>query len=517
MNWKDYLFILSLTLITLIAYLLFQSAPGYMDAEYYYAMGLRIARDHTLSEPFIWNFLNGFRGLPQPGFGFWMPLPAFIAGLNMIASNGFGFSNARIGFVLIASVIPQLTTWAAYKISGIKRVGLVAGLFAVFTGFYSPFLTTTDSFAVMMFFGILYLLIAYEKTGMRKYFFLGLVAGLMHLARTDGFVWLVPAILIAAADKKTVLKCVATMLFGYVFIMLPWFIRNSIAFGTLLPAGNTRMFWMSSYNDLFLYHADELTFASWIGQGIRPILDAIFQALVSNLKTTLFVQGQIILFPLITIGLHQYRNDRIIRSISIAWLLVLLLMTIIFPFAGLRGGFFHSGAAFQPILWILAAGGIDRFIDWGIEKRQWNVDQARQILPAGQVVMLVGVTVFVHINRVQGGPSDDIQWNRSYLAAIEVDKNLDQMNISDDQLIMINNPPGFYIASGRASVAIPSGGLDEVVEAARDFGVDILIIESNHPESLDILYKNPGQYLNLTFSKAVDGVHYYQIQHKDKQ
>ena len=50
-----------------------------MDAEYYYGMGLRIAQQGVLTEPFLWNYLHPVNGLPHPGFTYWMPLPAFLA------------------------------------------------------------------------------------------------------------------------------------------------------------------------------------------------------------------------------------------------------------------------------------------------------------------------------------------------------------------------------------------------------------------------------------------------------
>jgi hypothetical protein len=517
MNWKDYLVIFSFALITIIAFVLFQSAPGYMDAEYYYAMGLRIAKNHTFSEPFAWNYLNGYQGLPQPGFTFWMPAPAFLAGLSMIVARGFDYAHARVGFVFIAVIIPILTAAVGYKISGQKGIGLTAGLFGVFSAFYAPFLTTIDSFGLMMFMGAVYVLTALQKISKKKFFLMGLLAGLMHLTRTDGLLWLVPAVLIAVEDRDKVLSSIVTLAAGYLAVMLPWFIRNWIVLGSTLPSGNTRMFWMTSYNDLFLYHAELLTFSSWIDQGIMPILNSVLKAFVSNLQTALVIQGQIILLPLIVLGFIQYRKDKVIRSVLVTWFLVLVVMTVVFPFAGSRGGFFHSGAAFQPIFWIMAAVGLDCFIKWGMHTRNWKEVQARSILTFGLVVILLSVTIFVHINRVQGSSAKDVQWNRSYLAAVGVDSRLDQLNVKDNELIMINNPPGLFIASGRPSITIPSGGIQEILEAAGDARAEILILEKNHPASLDNLYKNPGAQNGLVFIEAEGGVQYYRIVHDGNQ
>ena len=517
MNWKDYLLILGLSLITLVAFALYQSAPGYMDAEYYYAMGLRIARDRTLSEPFSWNYLNGFNGLPQPGFRFWMPFPAFLAGLSMMVSRGFDFPHARILFVLIAACVPILTAAIAFRILERKEIAVLAGLLSLFPVFYAPFLTSIDTFGVMMVLGAVYLLIAYQSKGGWKFYLLGVLAGLMHLTRTDGFIWLIPAIFIALEDKKTALSRMTISVFGYLSVMFPWFIRNWIVFKSPLPSGNTRMFWLTSYDDLFLYHAELLTVSGWMEQGFRSIINNIYNAFISNLQTALFIQGQIILFPLILVGIIQFRKNKVIRSILITWFLVFIVMTVFFPFAGSRGGFFHSGAAFQPIFVFLAAAGLDRSIKLGIKKRNWNEKQAHLIFNTGLILMLLGMTVFVHFQRVQGISAMDIQWNRGYLMALEVDDTLEKMGIPIDEVVMINNPPGLYIASGRPSIAIPSGGVQEIFDAAEDAQTEILILEKNHPESLDFLYKDPQAQANFLLIKAKDGIQYYEIRPGEEQ
>ena len=177
----------------------------------------------------------------------------------MTILSGFDFMQARIGFVILSLIIPILTALIAYQFSGEKRVGLLAGFISVFPGFYAPFLTTTDSFGLMMLFGGLFILIARQNFGNWRLFLLGLLAGLMHLTRTDGFLWLVPAVLIAVESRRKNLSNIMIVGFGYIAVMVPWFTRNLIALGTVLPAGNTRMFWMTSYNDLFLYHVEKLT------------------------------------------------------------------------------------------------------------------------------------------------------------------------------------------------------------------------------------------------------------------
>ena len=50
-----------------------------MDAEYYYAGGIRLAEGDGFTENFLWNYLDNPVGLPHPAFTYWMPFP-FSAG-----------------------------------------------------------------------------------------------------------------------------------------------------------------------------------------------------------------------------------------------------------------------------------------------------------------------------------------------------------------------------------------------------------------------------------------------------
>jgi len=76
----------------------YQSAPGYMDADYYFANGLRLTQDFGFSESFLWNYLDDPQGIPHPMFTYWMPLAALLAAVGMKVSGMVNFAGARLGF-----------------------------------------------------------------------------------------------------------------------------------------------------------------------------------------------------------------------------------------------------------------------------------------------------------------------------------------------------------------------------------------------------------------------------------
>ena len=511
MNWKGYLtaFLAGILIFSLYAYI--QSAPGYMDAEYYYSMGLRIAEDSTFSEPFLWNYLHPLRAVPHPGFTYWMPLPAIIAAASMLLTGLMNFLGAKIGSIFIAGFIPVITMKLAYDLSGKRLISILSGVFSFVPVFYSPFLGTTDSFGLMMVLGGLFVL-TIMRSGKNKYIFLlGLLAGVFHLSRADGLIWLIVAIFFALRNKEYRARRIGLVLTGYIIIMGPWLIRNWITFDALLPAGTAKNFWMTEYNDLFVYKPSQITYENWLRQGWRVILSNSTGALIANLKTLVFVQGQILLAPLIGIGFWIYKKEESVWGTFTAFGLIFIAMTAIFPFAGQRGGFLHSGAALQPLMWVLAAFGFERLIDMGVKNRDWEKEKATLLFGSSLVVVLACATGFVYSERVIGEDFRAPRWNQSYQIALDIDNLLGELGAEPDEIVMINNPPGLFAAAGRQSIVIPDGDIRTVLEAAGEFNSNYLILEANHPAGLAEMYKDPVSIGPLEYITSRAGNHYFRI------
>ena len=130
-----------------------ESSPGYMDADYYYANGLRIATIGDWSEPFIWNYLGDPQAIPHPAFSYWMPLAGIVSAFGIKLTGLSNFWGARFGFILIAGCLAPLTSHLAFTFSPHKWAALLAGGIALFSGFYFAYLTTTETFALYMIFG----------------------------------------------------------------------------------------------------------------------------------------------------------------------------------------------------------------------------------------------------------------------------------------------------------------------------------------------------------------------------
>jgi hypothetical protein len=157
--------------------------------------------------------------------------------------------------------------------------------------------------------------------------------------------------------------------------MGPWLLRNLALFGGPLGPGGSRALWIREYDELFTYPASLLTFDRWAASGWAVILKARMWAAGLNLQTALAVQSLVFLAPLVLWGAWRLRSDLRVRIGALAWLLTFTAMTLVFPYQGARGGFFHSGAALQPLR-AFSPVGLEACLAWAGRLRSWNIPQA---------------------------------------------------------------------------------------------------------------------------------------------
>lgn len=514
-----YLLLALLGLGTVILVAVFQPSPGYMDADYYYAGGLQLVAGHGFQEPYLWNYLGNPAGLPYPSHAYWMPLASLLAAASAWLFGPGSWLAARIGFMVIAALIPPVTAALAWSFTARRDLALTSGFLAVFPVFYLVFLPVTDTFGLYMLFGGLFFLVLIRKPSLLNPFLLGLLSGLMHLTRADGLLWLGIAVVgdLFVIKKPTGKRLIFTIIsllltvLGYLLIMTPWFIRNQAAFGTILSPGGSKMLWLLSYDEMFSFPANQLTMTRWWQSGIQGIAKIRFWALGINLERTLAEQGEIFLLPFVGIGLWHMRKDRRAQLAGLAWLLTFAAMTFAFPFAGARGGFFHSGAALQPVWWAVAPLGLERVIEWAGRKRGWNIAQAGRIFQTGFVTLAALLTAVVVYSRGIGQTGSN-SWGQEHVAYSHIKIYLAQHGMEDNAIVMVANPPGFYLASSNPAIAVPNGNLDTLLAVATRYRAEYVVLERGSvPGGLLPVYDNPEEQAGLDFLGAVDGAHIYAI------
>ena len=488
----------------------FEKAPGYMDADYYYGGGLAISKGAGFYLPVVWNYLDDPGSIPYPSHTYWMPLPSLLAVAGLLIGPGFSF--ARLPFWLLWGCVPPVTVFMGLRLHGDPGRACLGGLFALFPVFYLPFISVPDSFAIYMLLGSGVLLVLSSRWQAEVRFLLaGLLTGLMHLSRADGILWAGFVLVWAAwtgwrtkgSRLERALWAVALslgVLGGYFIPMTVWYARNLAVWGLPFPPGGSRALWLTQYEDTFLYPAAQLTPLRWLAQGLGAIFLARWQALGANIQTWVAVQGSTALFPFMLVGLWQMRKLLAVRLGGWIWLATFGLMSFVFPFAGSNGSFFHAGAAFQPLLWAAAPLGIEKGVDWLSRMRHWQrgstVRRFLQIVLLGACVL---VSAVLYLQRVVGSGAEGATWNSGFAGFQAVEARLVEFGATPCLTVMVNNPPGYYSATGRSAVVIPFGDQETLLAVARRFKVSYLVLDENNAWYLPALYAQPADMPGLRY------------------
>ncbi|MCZ2123703.1 MAG: glycosyltransferase family 39 protein [Anaerolineales bacterium] len=533
MTLRAYLILFVLALILPVAIAQFQPIPGYLDSDYYYAGGLQLVSGRGFTEPYMWNYLDGSLALPHPSHGYWQPLASLVAALGMWLTGRADYASARLFFILIAGVIPPLTAYLAYLFTQRRDLALASACLAIFSVYSAPFLGVTDNFGIFMLLGGLYFIfvsrILQNSKRLSNWFWLGLFAGLMTLARSDGLLWLAIAFLFGLlqavhgfqfknADYKALAKTALPIFFkfalialiGFLLIMTPWYLRNLNVYGSLMAPGGSRALWLANYDQTFSYPPDLLNKEAFFALGWRQIILDRLGALKDNALSAFAAHGAIILFPFILIGIYANRKDMRVKLAVYAWLILFSVMTLLFPFAGARGAFFHAGAAFQPLWWALTPLGLDAFLDFLKKKKNWGDERAKVVFRAALTLIAAILTVFVVYLRLFS-----LGWSEGEENYPPIEQFLLEHNIQPGDIVIVRNPPGYYISTNRSALPIPYGGEETILAVAEQFGAKYFILEKTATlNSLKDLYKTPTDNPHFIFLGEIDEAKIFRIESK---
>ena len=147
-----------------------------MDADYYYAGGMQLASGHGFTDPFLWNYLDHPLGLPHPSNSYWYPLASIVAAGGMVLTGKINFLSAWIGFVLMAALGSADNCCTCLSGHPQTFIGSLGGFLAIFSGYYLPFIVTTDNYSLYMLVGALFFSML-DRSTFPKSIFLGLWRG----------------------------------------------------------------------------------------------------------------------------------------------------------------------------------------------------------------------------------------------------------------------------------------------------------------------------------------------------
>lgn len=421
-----------------------------------------------------------------------------------------------------------------------RRASTVAGL-TLFSGIYFPYWVTTDGFTpfALVGGGALWLAVMAAQRrgpGSRHYVITpqargsvpsaephlqhfaapagghawlllasGLLAGLAQGIRADGLLLLVAPVTAAVAAGRqrrgALLAGVALTLAGGLVGSLPLLLRTWLTYGTLSPPGLGGALWLLDYDDLFLY-AETPTMERWRAAGVGAALSLR----AGSVPTGLAVLGQPLLYyavPLTLLGLWRTRRATA-TWIPLAYVTALfVLMTLVFPLQGRRGGLFHSLIAALPWLYGWTVQGLETVVAQGARRRGWPERQA-------QAVFCAALVAFGALASVYFAGQLTATWNRRLAAYGAVATWLDARTQGDGRVMAVD-PPGFWYVSGRSTVVTPSDGPAALTAAAVALDVDYVLVEPAAPAYLAPVYRGEQATPDLHLVAVVGPIQIYRV------
>ena len=470
--------------------------PHNLDEAYHTVNAQTLATGGGFTEHFIWNYLSPPDTVTHPSNRYWMPLTAILAAAGM-AIGGAKYAAGQSAFVLLAALLPPLTFWLAMRVTGNRRQAWLAGWLVLFSGFYFAEWTAIDTFAPFALAGAICLIAlwrAAETADWRWALGAGVAAGLAHLTRADGVLFLLVGVFLVFGFRflvqgskfqvpslksqvlNTIIHC-SLFVIGYLLVMTPWFVRNWHTFGAILPPGGTQTLWLTRYDDIFSTTAT-LSLQNYLAWGWGNILQSKAWAAWMNFQTLAVVIGLMVVFPFAVIGWWKLRKHPLFQISAVYLVLLWLAMTLAFTFPGVRGALFHSGGAVLPMVAIAGAVGLDTAIAWvAARRRSWHAPTAQKLFGGALVFFAALISLFTAAQKLSA-------WNEPspYAAIIPTLPN-------PAATVMAINPPAILYFGGENAIAVPNEPPETVITIARKYGADYLILEKNHPAPLDALYR----------------------------
>ena len=499
---RDLLRLGGLTLIVALIIALLTHQPGYTDAYYYLNGAAQIAHGQGLTDRALWTYIGAPAGLPVPGFLYWMPLASLAEALPVwIAGGTLGlFRAGQIVGILCVVALSVIGYGLGLQIGGTRRTGWLAGLLTVFSGFFLAYWTNTDTFALYAVIGSLALwCIGKGRASQRLIWWIaaGLLAGLAHLTRADGLLFLITLLIAALWNQwrsvRNGWRAVLVGLIGYGVVMTPWFVRNLGAVGSLLPVGGFQSAWFSSYDQIAAYPPGA-SLTDFLATGPGPLLQTRLTALSLSVQTFVAVEGLIVLAPLILLALWRRRSDPTLSGVILYALGLHALMTLVFALAGMRGGLLHSAAALVPFWAALGITGLDDALRWAAKRRRWPLKQAQRVFGIALLGWAVAFSALTGLKLISG-------WNVANAAYTQIGPAL-----SADAVIMVNDPPAFTYQSGLAAVVVPDSSPDVIPALVARYGVTYLLLDSNRTVPFAALYAGQDSFPFLQVLSLPAGV-----------
>ncbi len=485
---------------------------GTPDACYYLGMAQTLSSGGGFHARFLYDFQQAHLSLPNTGIEYWRPGVSFF--LLLMKPFGGVTLHSSIALTILVGIVYAMTAWhIAWRATGDKRLAL--GSFALcllsspaWIGSLSPDSGLYYGAAVGWF---LALFTVRRQGWLADLIALGCVS-LAYLIRNDAALLLVPLLVVlwrryqasararaasqAAASETASAAGSATfadgsspayalaVLVGFVLALLPMHLLYRAVLGTALPSGTAQAFFLNDLSDFGRY-GDPATLHSLLAFGwkhllllrIATLVTVLYRvaALMIGYAALVFLPGLFFEAPVTVKTAGENRVAVALERISGAGQPLpeltgscAFFVTILFVYSAVLpaiGGFsaLRSATAVLPLVAVLTMVAIGR-----VARTPWIAAAL-----ATAVITANAVSGCMDDGRAVSAANRIADADRAEARAI-----LAAGASSQSALILTGDPVQFSVTTGLAAVALPSNGLNAIIQAAHAFKATHVMLDT---------------------------------------
>ncbi len=481
----------TLALIVLAAFVLrlilaaFVPHPGIGDPNHYYNLGVALVEGRGFTMDYIWHYNDPPpAGTLEHPFDHWMPLAGVLAAGGM----------ALFGQQVLAALLPFMLCGALLCVVGYAAArqfgcGQGASLFvAAACGLLPEFLLnalrtdTTIPNALFVCASIVLLTHGLRHDRAWAYLASGVLAGLAYLTRNDAILLLpmLVVVLVIYARWGGLRRAYLALLMplAALVVVAPWLARNQQALGYLTTRETRTMYFFTDQRDHYAYQRDFTLQTMLDQQTPAQIIGKRLFEMAAAAK--LMYTALDVFLPVLVAGgllLVVAARDRE-RLLALAPTLVLLLgvfvfYTVLVPYKAQAGSFKKAYLTLIPLLLPLAGYALERAVT-DVRLRTGAMLLALAFMGANGVELVRADTAFTRLY------SD-------YIAQVAAAARALPDTNGDGEIVLMAQDPFMFRTHGLRSVMLPMESRETVLDVARRYAVDYLMMPPDRP-ALDAIY-----------------------------
>jgi len=149
-------------------------------------------------------------------------------------------------------------------------------------------------------------------------------------------------------------------------------------------------------------------------------------------------------------------------------------------------------------------------LDWLQRRDRFTDKNAPHIFQGLLVILAILFTGYLVNFRViaTGWAKDDVIY-------ASVEEKFRESGINSTDVVIVRNPPGYYVRTRRSAILLPLGDESTILEIAKRYNAQYLVLEKeNSLKDLQDLYDDPQANPGFIYLGEAAGAHLYRITSK---